>query len=190
MNKKAVIKVHANPMLCQIVEEIAFRHGHYYSDYPQCKARCGKHPKGEPIELLIFGYTGDAREVASEAISCYVSDPRVITNYPDESRATAFGFPVLDAATQMDKVIEFFEKPAEPKLRAWKPEEVPLGCWFICEKTDMRFAAAVVSDIGVLMGSQYNGNQSWHKFEYLLASFKHSIDGGKTWHPCGVLEVA
>lgn len=63
----------------------------------------------------------------------------------------------------------------EPKLRPWKPEEVPLGAW-------MR---GIDSD-----------NQRWmltnsmsedRRREWLLHN-QHSIDCGKIWLPCGVEE--
>jgi len=71
-------------------------------------------------------------------------------------------------------VFNYFIKP-EPKLRPWKPEEVPLGAW-------MR---GIDSD-----------NQRWmltnsmnedRRREWLLHN-QHSTDQGKTWLPCGVEE--
>lgn len=69
----------------------------------------------------------------------------------------------------------FYRVKPEPKLRPWKPEEVPLGAW-------MR---GIDSD-----------NQRWmltnsmnedRRREWLLHN-QHSTDQGKTWLPCGVEE--
>jgi hypothetical protein len=83
---------------------------------------------------------------------------------------------------------EYRIKP-EPKLRSWNREEVPLDAWFRnrdCESwfrltsINSKFAAFISSAEGSKMGS----------FEHLLETAEHSIDGGKTWLPCGVMEDA
>ena len=72
----------------------------------------------------------------------------------------------------------------KPNLRPWKPEEVPVGAE-ICFRVNPGWRCMIVScsadsvkfidkDICTLT------------FEALLKYCLHSIDGGKTWHPCGV----
>lgn len=78
---------------------------------------------------------------------------------------------------------EFRIKP-EPKLRPWRPEEVPVGAqyrgdgWNLSERR--------------LISQVYNNNvevgNSTFTLNELLAMGKHSLDNGKTWHPCGVEE--
>lgn len=83
----------------------------------------------------------------------------------------------------------------EPKLRKWKPEEVPLGAWFRA-KGDYRESLIIGRDLGCGMKIV----MTTHGCEPVLRDmrcseieperFEHSSDGGATWLPCGVLEVA
>ena len=80
-------------------------------------------------------------------------------------------------------------KPS-PKLREWKPEEVPMEARFMwrtecgpficfkCIRLDDEF-------FSVINGS---GTPTSHTLSYMKENAVHSIDCGKTWHPCGVLE--
>mgnify|MGYP003553534047 FL=1 len=77
----------------------------------------------------------------------------------------------------------------EPKLRPWKPEEVPVGALIKYERTvavlsyrtKSVFGFVIYLDNGVVDG------RGWGYSEvYDLIS--HSIDGGKTWLPCGIME--
>lgn len=84
----------------------------------------------------------------------------------------------------------------EPKLRPWKPEEVPVGA--LCKrKLDQSGEISVI--IGVTQqkvifhgrppaGSEYISDlltyHGGHNGDMVL----HSRDNGKTWHPCGVEE--
>jgi len=62
-----------------------------------------------------------------------------------------------------------------PVLRPWTEDEVPLGAW-------MRFkifpsTRLIISDV------------NWSiNFKQWLEEREHSLDGGKTWLPCGVVE--
>jgi hypothetical protein len=61
-------------------------------------------------------------------------------------------------------------------LRPWTADEVPLGAQ-MRRKTDRhRFLIGSVANDG--------SRNEW------LEHNEHSIDGGKTWHPCGVMEEA
>jgi hypothetical protein len=60
------------------------------------------------------------------------------------------------------------------KFRTWTPDEVPLGAQ-MRRKIDLhRFLIGSVADD--------SSRQHW------LENNEHSIDGGKTWKPCGVEE--
>jgi hypothetical protein len=62
-------------------------------------------------------------------------------------------------------------------LRPWTADEVPLGAW-------MRFKK-VIDDRSILAWtSTQRDRDMW------LAEREHSIDGGKTWSACGVVEEA
>lgn len=63
----------------------------------------------------------------------------------------------------------------EPKLRPWEPEEVPLGAWMRHKQSLRRYL--IISD------GLEEGHADW------LSNYEHSIDGGKTWLPCGVEEA-
>ena len=62
----------------------------------------------------------------------------------------------------------------EPKLRPWKPEEVPLGAHMRCKVREHRFLLTETWDNLI--------RKTW------LDEYEHSTDGGKTWKPCGVEE--
>lgn len=62
----------------------------------------------------------------------------------------------------------------EPKLRPWKPDEVPLGAWMRDKQSLRRYL--IISD------GLEDGHADW------LSNYEHSTDGGKTWLPCGVLK--
>ena len=72
--------------------------------------------------------------------------------------------------------IEYRIKPT-PVLRPWTADEVPLGAWIRCKKTPHdRHLLGWVSD--------QTDRELW------LDEREHSIDGGVTWKPCGVVEEA
>jgi hypothetical protein len=65
------------------------------------------------------------------------------------------------------------------KLRAWTADEVPLGAW-------MRVKDSNCGHRRVLICGTYDEltRSTW------LSTSEHSLDGGKTWKPCGVMEEA
>ena len=73
-----------------------------------------------------------------------------------------------------------------PKLRPWKPEEVPLGAWVKWFSDNGAVERHVITGHGacsVYFGSSASG------FADMLKYHAYSIDGGKTWLPCGVEET-
>ena len=63
------------------------------------------------------------------------------------------------------------------KLRPWSADEVPLGAW-------MRFKK-VIDDRSVLAWTSTQRDR-----DIWLDEREHSIDGGLTWKPCGVVKEA
>jgi hypothetical protein len=72
----------------------------------------------------------------------------------------------------------------EPKLRPWLPHEVPVGAL-------IRFKGATARSL--IVGSDYTNPiqaNACYNTDFALSQFEHSIDHGKTWLPCGVMEDA
>jgi hypothetical protein len=62
-----------------------------------------------------------------------------------------------------------------PVLRPWTADEVPLGAWMRdVSKQDYRWL--------IHTSGNNDTRKDW------LADYEHSIDCGKTWLPCGVME--
>lgn len=73
----------------------------------------------------------------------------------------------------------------EPKLRPWKPEEVPMLARIRITSGSLWVRSITgYTNTGVFLSNQ---ETTW-TFEQVLESCEHSIDGGKTWKPCGVME--
>lgn len=88
-----------------------------------------------------------------------------------------------------EDVNEYRIKP-EPKLRPWKPEESPLGMWLREKRRadSIHYLVLAVNTInkGVRI---YEDNKTRDiDMEQLLNRYEHSLDNGKTWLPCGVME--
>lgn len=72
-----------------------------------------------------------------------------------------------------------------PTLRPWRPEEVPVGAlihgkaWNVTE----RGMIIHVYSTKVSVAPRYEFD-----LKELFTDCEHSTDGGKTWHPCGVVE--
>jgi hypothetical protein len=69
---------------------------------------------------------------------------------------------------------EYRIKPT-PTIRPWTADEVPLGAW-MRRGTDPKFRWLILNV----------GNDDMRMDFYLKN--EHSIDNGKTWLPCGVME--
>ena len=100
---------------------------------------------------------------------------------------------------------ETYRIKPEPKLRPWKPEEVPVGAQF-------RLSTYKPDKVFEIVGSGVAGNEvfsapalflSYREDAWVPGTYyyltdcitstgkpEHSLDRGKTWQPCGVLEDA
>lgn len=85
----------------------------------------------------------------------------------------------------LDPIISYRIKP-QHTLRPWKPEEVPVGCLIRSKTPDSPHNKYVIISL--------NGNHvsfgigGWKYMYSLLKDHEHSLDHGKTWLPCGVVE--
>jgi hypothetical protein len=68
---------------------------------------------------------------------------------------------------------EYRIKPT-PTLRPWTADEVPLGSIMRTKGLEGRC---------IIIDTETSDDRS-----YWLNAREHSTDGGKTWHPCGVME--
>lgn len=84
-------------------------------------------------------------------------------------------------------VNDYRRKP-EPKLRPWRTEEVPVGalhnwCGFV--------SVILAAHDNKMFFLNRNGEVTYNYLDVgAVNGGKFSIDNGKTWHPCGVLEQA
>jgi len=93
----------------------------------------------------------------------------------------------------------------EPKLRPWKPEEVPVGALLKRKFWDKNKHPLVILGVDVsysntlpraiLSGQLYQDSYESHYFLSDLLTYnggcgdqnQYSVDHGKTWLPCGIL---
>jgi hypothetical protein len=86
----------------------------------------------------------------------------------------------------------------EPKLRPWKPEEVPVGALIrwnnLGKEVNVGLRGFDVCFIGGIYGERIVPSVQrssigirWD-MECLLKYIEYSLDHGKTWLPCGVVE--
>lgn len=69
----------------------------------------------------------------------------------------------------------------EPKLRPWKPEEVPVGAWM--REKNGGLPSLIVAVTGRTL---HRGHGDSIQFDYALNHYEHSTDNGVTWKPCGI----
>lgn len=72
------------------------------------------------------------------------------------------------------------------KMRPWKAEEVPLDAWF-CTKRDPK-ECFKLTRFNTTSGYITNTDDDGWSLTEALDNLMHSLDGGKTWLPCGVKE--
>lgn len=103
---------------------------------------------------------------------------------------SSFGWESLEGKADFDWNNDRYRiKPEKPesKLRPWREDEVPLGAWLrAINKSD-------VGDFEALLLRERDARYAYASgkgttFQDCLDNYEHSIDGGKTWKPCGVEE--
>jgi hypothetical protein len=94
MNKHAVIDTHDNKTLSKMVQELSFKAGFVWW--------AGGEQLTDSLRYLVAGQCGHWGSKGT------LTHTPSLNNKPKE-------MPILDAATQMDKVIAFFEAPAKPE---------------------------------------------------------------------------
>jgi hypothetical protein len=87
----------------------------------------------------------------------------------------------------------FILDESEPSWRAWKPAEVPVGalirqkhCW----PARWIIVCATATGLGWFGMSGIMTFAKTSEVSDTENDFEHSLDGGKTWQPCGVKEEA
>ena len=90
-----------------------------------------------------------------------------------------------------EDLYEFRIKP-EPKLRPWRPEEVPVGALMRNKKDPRLYRSLIlcVNDTGycIVIPNGCSNTLDSQSMDGMLRLREHSLDHGKTWLPCGVLE--
>lgn len=71
-----------------------------------------------------------------------------------------------------------------PRLRPWRPEEVPLGA--IARRKDNPAQRTIL--VGISEKGIYGALLCASRTEDVMNLYEHSTDGGKNWLPCGVME--
>ena len=80
--------------------------------------------------------------------------------------------------------LPYYRIRPKPCLRPWKPEEVPVGAQVRYAGNLDSVRMLIITNLGdALLG----GGGRWTVND-LFFSMEHSLDGGKTWLPCGVEE--
>ena len=72
-----------------------------------------------------------------------------------------------------------------PTLRPWKPEEVPVGASVRNKSTRSRY---LITDWNCAAPFVIKVSGIDYTFKVMLDNYEHSLDHGKTWLPCGVVE--
>ena len=93
----------------------------------------------------------------------------------------------------VDWELHFGGKPSdyrikpEPKLRPWRPEEVPVGAIVKSDVAAYLIIAVNFEKAAIAMMSNTMDVVRWYATDSIDGNH-YSTDGGKTWKPCGVEE--
>jgi len=91
-------------------------------------------------------------------------------------------------AFSFDSAPESYRIKPEPKLRPWKPEEVPVGALVRQKSIGPNVWRRVILLVTEESIALVHRTQIMLYLLNELTDFEHSLDGGKIWLPCGVLE--
>lgn len=86
-----------------------------------------------------------------------------------------------------DCSVDYRIKPT-PKLRPWRTEEVPVGCLLRCSTWPKGNAIVLIELINDSIYLPNFGSLMRKELHELLTTYEYSLDHGKTWLPCGVME--
>lgn len=83
-------------------------------------------------------------------------------------------------APNRDTSSDLVEEWKEPVLRPWKDDEIPLGAWYRVKGQTLRkyFGTAVVE-------GEISIGRTVLEVKELMEYYEHTLDNGKSWHPCG-----
>jgi hypothetical protein len=123
-----------------------------------------------------------AREAAAVMLAYAGGKPVEYKDHGD----TEWHLPPKDGHLSFDWWKTNYRIKPEPKLRPWKPEEVPLNAWFRSTENGWRHCLLLVTHSAVTLALP--GAPDVIAFEMLLQKYEHSIDGGITWQKCGIIE--
>lgn len=95
-------------------------------------------------------------------------------------------WPIFHSTQSLHKDHVYRRKP-QPKLRPWKPEEIPVGA-VVRETVGIQPHARWLITSVDYQGVAYTAYGQNKVTTLALEGREYSIDGGKTWAPCGVVE--
>ena len=84
-----------------------------------------------------------------------------------------------------------FRVKPEKKLRAWRPEEVPIDCTIRIKSnpsTWFRIAGAIEGRLKISLMTSGELNFDADSYSPIHEKCEHSVDAQKTWLPCGIEE--
>lgn len=124
-----------------------------------------------------------ADAIKSGAVQAFVDGRRIQFNYNND------GWRNFTSSLPGFLSVETLWRPAPtPRLRPWKPKGVPVGALWRDADGSVYLILARVPD-GIVMATCSGNGVSTYDTDIIAGDgTSHSIDGGKTWHPCGVQE--
>lgn len=118
----------------------------------------------------------------------HLDDWAGIDRVGEDSSCNRYTAIIFDSTNARSFRFRLAPEPPAKKWRPWKPEEVPLDAWFMRSngsRIGFRLAYAHLwSDPETSTVANASGEH--HSLAYIFEHWKHSVDGGKTWIPCGV----
>jgi hypothetical protein len=115
------------------------------------------------------------REQTKEAIrvmQAFVDGKEVVSQFVTSPQATD-----NPSWNWVNDISAYRIKPT-PVLRPWTADEVPLGCQLRSKSYHPDHRSLIIQSGNCMT------REGW------LNQYEHSIDGGKNWLPCGVMEEA
>jgi hypothetical protein len=142
--------------------------------------------KFDPTKPVRYRNGEPARVVSVVSCNVYNSEPQPVVS---EGQPGIFRTHFTDGRFLShinNSTYDLINIPEEPKWRAWKPEEVPVGALIRNKGRVNPHSKYVVA--GYDDGYVLYGHGSRKARQSCFDHCEHSIDNGKTWLPCGVKE--